>query len=167
MGVDTIFGTLHHLNVAQECARAVLIFFYGLVVLRVSGRRTFARWSAIDVAISIIVGSSLSRAMSGNAPLAGTLAAVAALVLLHLSLCYLVAHSAAMSRLIEGRSEKLASDGELDSAKRRGHLISREDLEQALRAKGVEGIEQTKALYLEANGRISVIKKGHCMEECQ
>lgn len=157
--MDTLFGTLHHLNIAQECARAVLIFFYGLVVLRISGRRTFARWSAIDVAISIIVGSSLSRAMSGNAPLAGTLAAVAVLVLLHLTFCYLVAHSEALSRIIEGRSERLASDGNLDSAMRRAHLISREDLEQALRANGVEGIEQTKALYLEANGRISVIKR--------
>ena len=40
--VETIFGIKDHLTIAQECARAVLIFAYGLAMLRLSGKRTFA-----------------------------------------------------------------------------------------------------------------------------
>ena len=39
--LDAIFGGMKDLTLAQECARAVLVFFYGLVMLRLSGRRTF------------------------------------------------------------------------------------------------------------------------------
>ncbi len=38
------------------------------------------------------------------------------------------------------------------------HFISTEDLAEALRRQGVERIEDTKAICLEANGRISIIK---------
>ncbi len=82
--LETIFGGMKDPTLGQECARAVLIFFYGLVMLRLSGRRTFAQMSAIDLVISIVVGSNLSRAMTGGVPLWGTLASVIVLVVLHL-----------------------------------------------------------------------------------
>ncbi|MGH8291183.1 MAG: hypothetical protein ACREV7_19635 [Steroidobacteraceae bacterium] len=41
--------------------------------MRLAGRRTFARWSALDMIVSIIMGSSLSRALTGAAPLGGTI----------------------------------------------------------------------------------------------
>jgi uncharacterized membrane protein YcaP (DUF421 family) len=51
-----LFGSEHNLSLAQECARTVLIFFYGLLLLHLSGRRTFADWSAFDIILSIIIG---------------------------------------------------------------------------------------------------------------
>ncbi len=67
--MEAILGSGHAVGPWQECARAILIFLYGLVLLRLSGRRTFAQWSALDVVLSIIIGSSLSRALTGSAPL--------------------------------------------------------------------------------------------------
>ena len=83
--METVFGVEHNVSLAQECARAVLIFFYGLALLRLTGRRTFAHWSALDVLLSIIIGSNLSRALTGSVPLAGTLLASALLVGLHVT----------------------------------------------------------------------------------
>ena len=156
--MEMLFGIKDHLTLAQECARAVLIFFYGLIALRISGKRTFARWSALDILISIIVGSALARTMTGNAPLAGTLAAVALLVVLHIVFAVAVSRSESLSDLIEGDAVLLGRDGQVDNDKRRRHYISTEDLLEALRRQGVERIEDTKAIHLEANGRISVIK---------
>ena len=62
--------------------------FYGLVMLRLRGRRTFAQMSAVDLIISIIVGSNLSRAMTGGVPFLGTMVFVAVLVALHPMLVY-------------------------------------------------------------------------------
>ncbi|MDQ2762584.1 MAG: hypothetical protein M3Y22_03560 [Pseudomonadota bacterium] len=41
MTLDTIFGTSSSLSWTQEMARGVLIFGYGLLVVRVFGRRVF------------------------------------------------------------------------------------------------------------------------------
>jgi uncharacterized membrane protein YcaP (DUF421 family) len=100
--MEWLFGGIKDLTLGQECARAGLIFFYGLIMLRLSGRRTFAQMSAIDLVISIIVGSNLSRAMTGGVPFWPTLASVAVLVALHLILAHAVARSPALARWVEG-----------------------------------------------------------------
>lgn len=157
--MDTLFGIKDHLSLAQECARAVLIFFYGLVALRISGKRTFARWSALDIVISIIVGSNLSRALTGSAPLGGTLAAVAVLIALHFVCTFVAARSDWWSRLLEGTGVPLGQGGTLDEHARCHHLISNEDLREAMRQAGVDKVEETKGIVLEANGKISVLRK--------
>lgn len=157
--LDAIFGMKDHVTVAQECTRAVVIFIYGLIALRVSGKRTFARWSALDIVISIVVGSNLSRAITGNAPMPGTMAAVAVLVALHWIAAQAVARSQFWSRLLEGAGVTLGEDGTVDDDVRKHHAVSCEDLREALHQKGIESAEQTSRVRLEANGKISLQHK--------
>jgi uncharacterized membrane protein YcaP (DUF421 family) len=153
-----LFGSEHNVTLAQECARAGLIFFYGLFLLRLSGRRTFADWSALDIILSIIIGSSLSRALTGSAPLPGTLAAAAVLTALHVAIGYLVAWSKALSRVVEGGPVELGSQGRVDHRARRRMMISECDLHEALRAKGLEDAAGTRRIVLEPSGAISILK---------
>ncbi|HEU0095090.1 MAG TPA: YetF domain-containing protein [Rhizomicrobium sp.] len=160
-----IFGAQNHISLPQEAARAVLIFGYGLLLLRLSGRRTFGQWSALDIVISVIVGSALGRAMTGSAPLPGTMAAAAVLVVLHVGLAHLVARSNRMSRWLEGVPVVLIDHGRIDHRTRMAHMISENDLAAALREKGVDGdvtLENVKLVKLETSGEISVIKRDPC-----
>jgi len=141
-GLEALFGTTSHVTAAQECARAFLVFAYGLALVRLAGRRVFGRWSAIDIVVSIVVGSNLSRALTGNAPLAGTLAA----------------RSRAVSRLVEGRPIELGRGGRLTRRKDLRTAISEADLAEALRQAGIERVEESRILMLEPSGRISVLK---------
>jgi uncharacterized membrane protein YcaP (DUF421 family) len=159
--LETIFGGMKDLTLAQECARAVLIFFYGLGMLRLSGRRTFAQMSAIDLVISIIVGSNLSRAMTGGVPFWGTLASVIVLVVLHLILAYGVARYPGLARWVEGSPVVLAHDSTIIERARLASKISLADLDESLREEGLDGLAEigkTKKLVLEPSGKISVIK---------
>jgi uncharacterized membrane protein YcaP (DUF421 family) len=158
--METIFGVEHNVSLAQACARAVLIFFYGLALLRLSGRRTFADWSALDVLLSIIIGSNLSRALTGSVPLAGTLGASAVLVGLHVLLAHGVARSKGLSAVIEGEAIELGRNGSVDLKKRQRHMVSEGDLMEALRKEGIEDLRRTERIVLEASGEITVIKSG-------
>ena len=109
--VEAVFGNGPDLDWYQECARAALIFVYGLVLVRIAGRRIFGKWSALDIVVSIIIGSNLSRALTGSAPLWGTLIATTLLVALHWVLARLVAAFPGFSRVVEGRSIELARHG--------------------------------------------------------
>jgi uncharacterized membrane protein YcaP (DUF421 family) len=156
--LDAIFGAGSDLTWWQECNRAALIFIYGLVLLRIAGRRMFGRWSALDIVGSIIVGSNLSRALTGNAPLWGTLAATTLLVMLHWALSHVVARSPRLSRLVEGHGVKLATDGQLDRRTALRRAVSEKDLHEALRASGVEDVSKTRLVTLEPSGKITVLK---------
>lgn len=159
--MDAIFGN-QDITALQECARAALVFFYGLVMLRLSGRRTFAQMSAVDLVISIIIGSNLSRAMTGGAPFWGTLASVALLVALHLLLVHALARHDMLARWVEGRPILLARDGRVDEQARRRCKISHADIEEALRGHGLDGMaeaDKVAKLVLEPSGKISVIRR--------
>lgn len=160
-----LFGTQNHVTVAQEAARAVLIFTYGLLLLRLSGRRTFGHWSALDIVISIIVGSALGRAMTASAPLPGTMAAAAVMVGLHVALSHLVARSKTLSHLLEGEAVLLVDHGRIDHRARMIHMVSCNDLAAALRQHGIDGdaaLADVKAVNLESDGKLSVVKHEPC-----
>lgn len=155
--LDEVFGSGPHIGWAQECARAALIFFYGLGLVRIAGRRAFARWSAVDIVVAIIVGSNLSRALTGSAPLSGTLLGTAALMLLHWVFARGAAHSSVWSRLVEGRSIELARDGHLNQLAALSENVSDADLEEALRSSRLERLGDAKLIVLEPSGKINVL----------
>jgi uncharacterized membrane protein YcaP (DUF421 family) len=156
--MDEVFGSSGSMAWHQECARSVLVFAYGLALVRIAGRRVFGKWSALDIILSIVIGSNLSRAMTGNAPLWGTLVATTLLVGLHAILAQLVARSATLSRLIEGGAVELARAGAAAAKLVRRHSVSEADLHEALRQAGVEDLAATAVVTLEPSGKITVLK---------
>lgn len=158
MSLDAIFGTDQHLNWAQECGRAVVIFAYGLALVRLSGRRVFGKWSALDIVVSVIVGSNLSRALTGSAPLIGTVAATTLLMALHWVLAQAAARSEPLSRILEGSPVKLSEGGANDRPILVRHAISPGDLDESLRQSGVESLDESRLVTLEPSGKITVLK---------
>ncbi len=158
MNLTTVFGPTGNITWQQECARAALIFFYGLLLVRLSGRRVFGQWTAIDIIVAIVTGSTLSRALTGNADLFGTLAATTLLMILHSALAHAAARHPMLSRLFEGPPVRLAESGQVDDGLLRKHAVSPAALEQALRSAGVEHSGGARLVVLEPNGRISVVK---------
>ena len=153
---EDLFGSMGHISWWQECARAVVIFGCGLLFIRLAGRRIFAKWSALDTIVAIVVGSNLSRALTGSAPLGGTLLATGVLMALHWLLAQVAARSRLASRVLEGSPIELARGGRLKT--RHSVAISETDLHEALRRAGVEAVEETRLVMLEPSGRISILK---------
>jgi uncharacterized membrane protein YcaP (DUF421 family) len=158
MSIDAVFGPTGHVTWLQECARAVVITVYGLLAVRLAGRRVFARWSALDIVVAIVTGSSLSRALTGNADLFGTLAATTLMMAIHWALARAAARSPAISRLVEGAPVAIGKGGSVDAAALVHHGVSAADLQEALRAAGVESAADTRAIVLEPSGKVSVLK---------
>jgi uncharacterized membrane protein YcaP (DUF421 family) len=162
---SSIFGVENHLSVAQEVARAGLIFGYGLLLLRLSGPRLFGNWSALDVIMTIMVGSALARTMTGGAPLLGTMAAAAVLAFLHAALAHCVARNTRLAHWIEGKAFMVIDHGRIDHDARRRHRISEADLREALRQQGIDGeahVNNVKLMALEPSGKLSVVKIDPC-----
>ena len=67
----------------QMSLRATLIFVLGVLIVRFAATRAFGKWSALDIILAVIVGSNLSRALTGSAPFLPTLIATVLLVVLH------------------------------------------------------------------------------------
>ncbi|EAR51562.1 putative membrane protein [Oceanicola granulosus HTCC2516] len=148
-----------HIAWWQMSLRAVIIFFYAILLYRLAPRRSFSNLSAQDIVLTVILGSSLSRALTGNAPLLPTLVATGLLVGLYVGVTALAPRSKLISRLVKGRPITLVRDGKVDrQAFRRAHF-GENDITELLRLNGLRDLLEVEEAHLERNGQVSVISK--------
>ncbi len=143
----------------QMAARGVAVFFFAVILLRLLYARVFGRFAAIDTTVAILLGSTLSRALTGNARFAPALATVAILMGLHAVLVWATGRSPALSRLVKGREKRLVANGQMQHDVMRRAGISEDDLREALRLRaGQAELGGIDAAYLERDGSVSFIR---------
>lgn len=138
--------------------RAVLVFGLALLFVRINGKRMFKKTSAFDFVVAIMLGSILSRAITGSSPFLPTLVAGSVLVLVHWLLSYFSYKHSHFGDVIKGTKTCLIKDGELQRDAMEKSKITKKDLETAARAQAkIKNLSQVKEAYLERNGEISII----------
>ncbi len=152
-------GTPMQITWWQMSIRAVIIFAYGVILLRLAGQRAFGRQSALDIVLTVLIGSNLSRAMTGGSPFLPTMAGSAALVLLYYASIHLTQRFDLVGFLLKGQHRYLVRDGSADPATMRQVGISERDLREAMRTEGVEELSDVKLATLERSGHVSVVKR--------
>lgn len=142
----------------QMAGRAALVYVAGLAIVRVGKDRLMGRTTAFDIVLAFIVGSMLSRAINGSAPLAGTLLAAAVLIAVHWLFAYLALVSDTVAWAVKGERIILIKDGCIDHATLRAAKISESDLREALRLGAhIDDPADVELASLERNGHVSVL----------
>ena len=143
----------------QMSLRAALIFLLGMLMVRFAATRAFGKWSALDISLAVVVGSNLSRAMTGSAPFLPTIVATTALLGLHAALASASARWSWLSTLTKGSSVALVKDGVADEEAMRRAGIGEGDMRMALRAAGLDDLEDVESAALERNGDINIARR--------
>ncbi len=155
LGLDEDDLGAHHMAI-----RAVVVFIFAIFVVRIGEKRFIGKNTAFDVILGVMLGSVISRAITGQSPFFPTLVAAVVLVGLHWIFARLSFSAGWIGTLIKGSPRVLIRDGKIDwDAMRRSHL-SENDLLSALRLReGMEDWSEVKEARLERNGEISVIRR--------
>lgn len=143
----------------QICIRAVVIFAFGVLCVRLAGRRTFSQSTPLDIVVALVVGSNLSRIMTGKASFFGGLAATLIIVILHRLLAMATLRWNVIAKVLKCAPTPLVQDGKPDRQTMDRHGIAMADLEEGLRLEQVRRCEEVELAMLEPSGRISVVRK--------
>ncbi|MBO9558293.1 MAG: DUF421 domain-containing protein [Caulobacter sp.] len=146
---------------AQLCVRAAMLFAFGLICIRIAGRRTFSQMTPLDIIVAVVVGSNISRMMTGKAPFLGGIAATLVLVVLHRLVAMATLKWSWLARAVKYAPAILIRDGVVDRGALRRHGISDADLAEGLRMEQVDRTEDVRLATLEGGGKISVVPKDH------
>jgi uncharacterized membrane protein YcaP (DUF421 family) len=156
--IANVFGHGRDLDALQMAARAFVLFFVALALIRIGGMRTFGRKSSLDSVIVIVLGAVLSRPIVGVSPAVPTVVAAFVLVLVHRLVALATASLPWLDRLIKGSSATLYEHGKLDTAAMRRAGISPNDLVEAVhRHARKPRLEDVEEVVVEASGELSVI----------
>ena len=156
--LDALFGQGKDLTALQMGARAVVVFYLTLVVMRVSGRRSFGQRTTFDQVVMVLIGAVISRAVVGASPFVPTIAAALVIVCLHRVTAWLSISIPALDAMLNGDERLLVAGGRRSREEMRRGLISDRDLLEAARQHGQTGIADCD-LVLERGGQISVVKR--------
>jgi uncharacterized membrane protein YcaP (DUF421 family) len=142
----------------QMALRAVIVYAVTLAMVRLGKKRFMGKATAFDVILGIVLGSIVSRAITGNAPLVPSLAATATLIALHSALTAVACRWHGFGEMIKGRPRVIVRDGRKDEAAMRIAHLTDHDLEEDLHRHGMTSIEDVAEARLERNGDISIVK---------
>ena len=160
MNINEIFGSGENLAPLQMAARAFVMFFIALLLIRVAGMRIFGIKTAFDNILVIMLGAILSRGVVGASPFLSTIAAATAMILIHKILAWLAMKHSWVGKIVKGYRHSLYHDGQIREKNLRKTSISKDDLMEGVRLEiNKNSLDEVEQIFIEKTGEISVIKK--------
>ena len=147
------------LMIHQAMARGVFIYLVVLAIIRLGKSRSIGRITPLDVLLGFILGSLVSRGITGHASLSGTAAASGALVALHWVLTRMACQWHWFGDLVKGRADLIVENGQPLYENMLHHHISKHDLDEFIRNKGIDDLNKVRLAYKERSGEVSVLPK--------
>jgi len=141
-----------------SAARAGIVYFLAIALVRVGKKRFFAQATAFEMVLGVMLGSVLSRAINGGGELLPCLVAAATLVLGHWLFSFTAFRVKWISNWLRGHTYVLVTDGVTDVKMMKDHHLTNEDLHAAMRKCGsTEDVARVRKAVLEQNGEISIV----------
>lgn len=160
-------GSDDGLTAVQMSLRCLIVFCFAVAIVRLGSTRFMSRNSPLDLILAIMLGSVLSRAITGQSPFFPTLAAGAVLVALHSVFALLAAGTDFFGNWVKGSSSMLIEKGERVPGALLRNRVGTGDLREALRLHGHGecSLDDIETARLERNGEISLVLKGESARE--
>jgi uncharacterized membrane protein YcaP (DUF421 family) len=146
------------LNPGQMALRAVFTVLVLLAFVRFGDKRLAGKGTVFDFVVAIMLGSVMSRAITGSSPLLGTWLAGLTLVAVHWLMSTLAYHIGWFGPLVKGSPVLLIEDGRVDRKGMRDGSVTLKDIAEAMRGNGhMPDPRQVRLSYLERDGSISLV----------
>ena len=155
------FLMLPQLHWFELIVRAVVVYAFLVVLIRITGRRQVGMMSPTDFILLLILSNAVQNSMTGgDNSLGAGLVLATVLIALNYAMSWLARRSKLIEQLLVGRPVFIVRDGRLDEHVLAKEKVTHHELMAALRASGCPNIEAARHVILETNGSISVVHRG-------
>lgn len=139
---------------------AIVSYLALFIFIRLSGKRTMSKLNAFDFVVAVTLGSTLSSMILAKTPILEGLLAVSIIIGLQYLLAKLARESQTLEGLINSRPTLLFYNGSFLNDTLRRECITKEEIQAAVRAYRMEDMNLVRAVVMELNGELTVVKKG-------
>src|SRR5690625_2068982 len=153
-------GKTFEINAFQMGLRSLIVYGIAILFVRMGSKRMMGHQTPFDFVVGIMLGSILSRAITGQVPMVPAITSVALLIAMHWVVGAIAGHVRIFGWIVKGKPRRLILNGKIDwKAMRRSH-ISLTDIEETLRREGRStDPKQIRLACLERSGDISIVPK--------
>jgi uncharacterized membrane protein YcaP (DUF421 family) len=146
----------------ESVIRGLVIYFFLLLVFRISGRRTLSKATTFDLVLLLIISEVTQQAMVNNDhSVTNAFLLILTLVMTSLGLSELKQHSPRLKHLLEGNSVMIVKNGKLLQDRMNELRVDEDEILEAARAaQGLSALDQIKYAFVEPNGEITLVPNG-------
>jgi uncharacterized membrane protein YcaP (DUF421 family) len=158
-----VLHSIFHLGVSvgEKLLRALLIYMFLLVALRLLGKRELGQQNTLDFLVLLLVANAVQNGIIGNEnSVTGAVLSAAFLFGLNRLFNGLAFRYPWADRLFEGSPSFLVRDGKLVDATLRHEQISKPELRSIARRQGFDSLDDIGTAILETNGSVTFLHKG-------
>jgi uncharacterized membrane protein YcaP (DUF421 family) len=145
----------------ESVIRALVVYFFLMVVFRVAGRRTLAEMTGFDLILMLIISETTQEALiDDDKSLTNAALLILTLVGTNIVLSVLKYYSSTLDKWIDGRAFIIVENGKcLKDRMARARVDQGDIMEAARRNHGLKTLDQIKYAVLERDGQISIIPR--------
>lgn len=145
--------------VGELLLRVVLIYFFVLIALRLSGKKQIGEMAPFDLVVLLILSETVQNALTdGEDSVLGGMILAGALIGLNHLVAIVTYKSKKLQELTEGKPQVLIHNGKVDQDIARKECITHDEILETLRGKEVFNLNDVEYAILETNGTLSVKK---------
>jgi uncharacterized membrane protein YcaP (DUF421 family) len=138
--------------------RAVIVYGFLILILRVTGKRQIGQMSPFDLVLLLVLSNAVQNSMNGgDNSVGGGLILAATLIAFNAFVSFLTARNRKAEKLLVGEPEILIYDGKVIKKTLDQEAVSMDELLGALRSTGCDDIKDVHLATLELNGQITVV----------
>ena len=145
----------YYITVGIACA---MLYAYLVLLVRVTGARTLARLSGLDLVVTIALGTIFGGSVLFDRLPEGVVA-LSAVAAIHLLLQAATVRWPAVARLTTHAPAPLVRDGRVLERALLRERVTRGELESAIRAAGCTSVHEVASAALEPDGTITVVRR--------
>jgi uncharacterized membrane protein YcaP (DUF421 family) len=148
------------LPILEKILRPVIVYFFLVVMLRLSGKRELVQLNPFDLVVLLTLSNTVQNAIIGddNSVSGGLLGATSLLAVNYLVVRFLYKHKD-LEQIVEGKADVLIENGKLRPGHLKQELITTAQLEAAARKQGFSSLSEVDQCILEPGGTLSFIGK--------
>lgn len=147
-------------SILDVVVRSLCVYLFMVIAIRLFGKNQLSQLNAGDVVLLLLISNAVQNAMVGpDTSLQGGLIAALVLFIANFTLKRLMFANPKFKSFMEEDPVILVKDGIIDQNALNKVKISEDEIEEAVREHGVDGIKNVKLSILEVDGNISVISE--------
>jgi uncharacterized membrane protein YcaP (DUF421 family) len=140
--------------------RAIVLFVFIFLVVRVMGRRELANLEPFDLILLIVLGDAVQQGLTqDDYSITGAVLAVSTIALLQVIVTFLSWRFNLVRHLTKGEPIVLVEDGKPIESNLRRERIRLEELTEKMRGQQIASLDSVAWAVLESGGDISFIEK--------
>lgn len=140
--------------------RAIFLYAFVILVMRVIGRRELSSLGAIDLVLLIVLGDSIQQGLTqDDYSVTGAVIAVSTIAAVQVASSYLSFRSRRARTVLEGNPVVIVQDGRLIEKNLKRERMTADEVAEEMRMQQIASFHEVQWGIVENNGSISFVKK--------